>query len=329
MFTQKKLPSTSPRLNRGLSNQMVSLPNQMVSLPNHFGQGLKITTQHYEIYTTLFEPLILKELPAFLESCYQGYQQLLPAPVETNSVFPVYLFANRTQWEFFTFSYMGEQSPLYIQIKAGAYYLDGSCVAYNLGTERTFRVLGHECWHQFADRVFKFRLPSWLNEGIAMQFEAHKQQGGFFYFTPSQNQYRLVKLKQALINDKTMSLKDLINNSPGEVIADSNDNTITTFYSQCYALIRFLFEADGGRHSPGLKRMLTDGLAGNWPIKIEEQHIAIDRRIPLTVGWNKSVATELFQHYVAADTEKLEQQYLDFCRKATNTIRLQQIDDSN
>ena len=306
-------PSTSPRLNRGLSN--------------HFGKGLKITTEHYEIYTTLFEPLVLRNMPAFLESCYQGYQQLLPASVETKAPFVVYLFANRTQWEFFTLGYMGEQGPLYIKIKAGAYYLNGSCAAYYLGTDRTFRALGHECWHQFADRIFKFRLPSWLNEGIAMQFEANEHKGGFFYFTPGRNHYRLVKLKQALINEQTIPLKDLINNSPGEMMENSNDGAVTTFYSQCYALIRFLYEADGGRYLPGLKRMLADGLTGNWPIKIDEQYIAIDRRIPLTVGWNKNVAIELFEHYVSNDLEKIEQQYLDFCGRATNKIRIKQIAD--
>ena len=292
-----------------------------------FGKGLKITTEHYEIYTTLFEPLIIRDMPAFLESCYQGYQQLLNAPVETKTPFVVYLFANRMQWEFFTLGYMGEQGPLYIKIKAGAYYLNGSCVAYDLGTGRTFRALGHECWHQFADRIFKFRLPSWFNEGIAMQFEANEHKGGFFYFRPAQNQYRLVKLKQALINEQTIPLKDLLNNSPGEMMENSEDHSVTTFYSQCYALIRFLSEAEGGRYSTNLKRMLADGLAGNWPIEIDEQYIAIDRRIPLTVGWNKNVAIELFEHYVSKDLEKVEKQYLDFCRRIASKIHINQITD--
>jgi hypothetical protein len=293
--------------------------------PSIFGQGLKIATEHYDIYTTLFDPLILRLLPAFLESCYQAYQKLLPANIETKTAYAVYLFANRTQWEFYTLGYMGQQGPSYVRIKAGAYYLNGSCVAYNLGTDRTFRALGHECWHQFADRVFKFRLPSWLNEGLAMQFEAHNHKDGFFYFTPDRNHYRLVKLKQVLINQQLLSLETLVDSSPGEMIDDCSDAEVAAFYSQCYAMVRFLSEADGGRYSPNLKRILADGLSGKWPIKSEEKDIAGNKQIPLTIAWNRAVAKELFQYYVEASFEKIEQRYLDFCRKTTNTIHLQQI----
>jgi len=53
-------------------------------------------------------------------------------------------------------------------------------VVYYIGRERTFSALGHEGWHQFNSRHFKFRLPSWLDEGIAMLFEIHRSEKGFF-----------------------------------------------------------------------------------------------------------------------------------------------------
>ncbi len=121
---------------------------------NDYGPGLKITTEHYEVFTTLLEPLMLSELPGFVESAYRGYNNQLPQPVETAAKFSVYLFAERKQWEDFTKSFTGPQAPLYCKIKAGAYYLNGSCVAYNIGRERTFSVLGHEGWHQFNSRHF-------------------------------------------------------------------------------------------------------------------------------------------------------------------------------
>ncbi|MBN2130645.1 MAG: hypothetical protein JW741_14175, partial [Sedimentisphaerales bacterium] len=40
---------------------------------NQYGPGLKLTTSHYEIYTTFLEPLMLRTVPGFIESAYWGY----------------------------------------------------------------------------------------------------------------------------------------------------------------------------------------------------------------------------------------------------------------
>jgi hypothetical protein len=65
---------------------------------NGYGAGLKLSTAHYEIFTTLLEPLMLSEVPGFLESAYRGYNGQLPEPIEAAAKFPVYLFAERRQW---------------------------------------------------------------------------------------------------------------------------------------------------------------------------------------------------------------------------------------
>ena len=106
-----------------------------------------------------------------MESAYKAYNSQLPVPIKTSSKFIIYLFADRTQWEHFTWTFAGEQAEIFYKIKAGAYYHNDACVAYDIGPERTFSTLGHEGWHQFSSRHFKYRLPSWLDEGVAMLFE--------------------------------------------------------------------------------------------------------------------------------------------------------------
>ena len=69
---------------------------------NEYGPGLKLTTEHYEVYTTLLEPLMLSQVPGFMESAYRGYNGQLPESVETRRRFTIYLFAEREQWERFT-----------------------------------------------------------------------------------------------------------------------------------------------------------------------------------------------------------------------------------
>jgi hypothetical protein len=291
---------------------------------NKYGDGLKLVTEHYEIFTTLLEPLMLSQVPGFWESCYRGYQGQLPEPIETNTKFTVYLFVSRQQWEDFTKTFTGPQASLYCKIKAGAYYLNGACVAYNIGRERTFSVFGHEGWHQFNSRHFKFRLPSWLDEGIAMLFEASRYEDGLFYFEPGENMYRLGALRKTLIKNKMMPLKELVAVNPGEILAaeGDRDDAVAAFYGQSYALVRFLREDDYGKRLLNFHRLLLGGLDGDWPLSEEEKVIAADRNIPLTVLWNRSVGTKLFQQYISENFDQIEQEYIAFCKKIVYHVRL-------
>ena len=96
---------------------------------NPYGDGLTIDTQHYKIHTTLLEPLILKQIPAFVEAAWRQYQAQLPVSVENHNGFVLYLFKDRSQWEQFTKEFTGSQWPVYSKIKKGAYFLKEACVA--------------------------------------------------------------------------------------------------------------------------------------------------------------------------------------------------------
>jgi hypothetical protein len=288
---------------------------------NEFGPGLKLTTAHYEVLTTLLEPLMLSQVPGFMESAYRGYNNQLPEPIETTTKFTVYLFADRKQWEDFTMAFAGPQAPLYCKIKSGAYYLNDACVAYNIGRERTFSALGHEGWHQFNKKHFKYRLPSWLDEGIAMLFETSRYERGLFYFEPGQNMSRLGSLKMTLMKNKMIPLRELIAMNPGEALVTSDD-TVMAFYSQAYALVRFLREDNYGKRLGNYRKMLEDGLMGKWPLEEGGKRIAEDRNIPLTVWWNRAIGTKLFEYYIGDDFGRIEEEYLTFCKKMVYNIRL-------
>ena len=289
---------------------------------NDYAPGLKLATKHYEIFTTLLEPLMLTQISGFIESAYRGYSKQFPEPVETARKFTIYLFATRRQWEDFTKGFAGRQASLYLKIKAGAYYLNGACVVYNIGRERTFSVLGHEGWHQFNKRYFKYRLPSWLDEGIAMLFEASRYEKGLFYFGPGRNLYRLGALRSTLIKNKMIPLKELIALNPGEVLMTEQDDAVSAFYSQSYALVRFLQEEGYGKRLAGFHQMLMGGLRGTWNLPERAKEIAANRNISLTVGWNRVVGRKLFEQYIGDDFSQIENEYVTFCRKIVYHVRL-------
>ncbi len=88
---------------------------------NPYGPGLTLTTDHYRIFTTFLEPLLLRTLPGFVESAYWGYNDQLPQPIQTVAKFDIYLFADRQQWERFTHTFAGDQAAVFCKIKTGAY----------------------------------------------------------------------------------------------------------------------------------------------------------------------------------------------------------------
>ena len=282
---------------------------------NPYGPGLKLTTAHYEIFTTLLEPSMLRQCGGLIESAYKAYNLQLPKPVETRNRFITYLFADRWQWEDFTNNFTGEQAEIFRRIKAGAYCHNGVCVAYDIGSKRTFSVLAHEGWHQFSGRHFKLRLPSWLDEGVAMLFETQGTEDGTFVFKPAKNFYRLDVLKKTLSKDKMVPLRDLIATTPGDVLATDQTEAVIGFYSQSYALIRFLREADDGERLDDYRRLLADGLRGDWPLDEVSKKIAADRNIPRNILWNHLVSLVLFHEYIGDDYEPVEKEYLAFCRQ--------------
>ena len=282
---------------------------------NEHGPGLRLATAHYEIFTTLLEPSMLGRIPGFVESAYQGYNSQLPEPIETSARFTIYLFAGRRQWEDFTRAFAGEQAQMFCTIKAGGYYHNGACVAYDIGAERTFSVLGHEGWHQFSGRHFKYRLPSWLDEGLAMLFEVYGTEDGKIYFDPAANACRLDALKETLSKGKMIPLEELIATNPGDVLAMDQADGAMAFYSQSYALVRFLREAGYGRPLGTYRRLLADGLRGDWPLDEVSKKIAADRNTPRTILWNHIVGLVLFQDYIGDDFGRIEAEYLAFCRQ--------------
>jgi len=298
-----------------LTGQNLPALKSITPWQSNYGGGLKLTTRHYEIFTTLLEPLMLSQIPGFMESAYRGYNSQLPKPIETQGKFTVYLFAGREQWDDFTQGFAGRQARLYTKIKAGAYYLNGVCVAYNIGRERTFSVLGHEGWHQFNSRHFTYRLPSWLDEGIAMLFEASRYEQGMFYFDPGRNLSRLGALKKTIMKNKMIPLRELMALNPGEVLAVDESDSVAAFYGQSYALVRFLREDNYGRWLRNYHRLLVGGLHGQWPLTEAAGKVAADRNIPLTVHWNRTIGPRLFEYYISDDFEGIEKEYRAFCRK--------------
>jgi hypothetical protein len=147
-----------------------------------------------------------------------------------------------------------------------------------------------------------------------MLFETSRYKQGLFYFEPGLNVSRLGSLKMTLMKNKMIPLSELIAMNPGEALI-TGDDAVMAFYSQAYAMVRFLREEGYGKRLGKYHQMLEDGLEGKWPLEEGGKRIAEDRNIPQTVWWNRAIGTKLFEYYISDDLDQIEKEYLTFCRK--------------
>lgn len=312
---------------QGLAEYLRDLPTVQHTevWENPYGPGIKITTKHYEVYTTLGDPLMLRQVPSFVESAYAAYEDQLPDTVETDRRFKTYLFGQRQEWEAFTREFTGQHAEVYLRIQKGAYAVNEVCVAYNIGRSPTFSVLGHEGWHQFNSRFFVYRLPSWLDEGVATLFETCQYRQGKFVFEPQRNLNRLGSLKETMLTGQMIPLEQLIMLNPGQVLPGvhgGGDEGVVAFYAQVYALVRFLREEYYGYYLRKYHTLMAAGLRGNWPLSEIEAQVAADRKLAMTVAWNRQVSPRLFSLYIDPDLGKMETEYRAFCEKIVYPVRL-------
>ena len=238
--------------------------------------------------------------------------------------FFVYLFGTRSQWETYIRDTAGADADIYLKIQAGAYVADGVCVAYDIGRRQTFSVLGHEGWHQFNQRLFVYRLPSWLDEGIATLFETCRYDKGVFVFNPAANLVRLGAIKASMQSNTLIPLDQLLLLNPGQLLTGYNGdpNGAAAFYAQVYALVRFLREERFGlRHRP-YHDMLLGAAHGQWQLDSVLLNAAADRNVALTVGWNMKISRDLFARYFNEDIQALNDEYAAFCRKITYRVSI-------
>jgi hypothetical protein len=160
-----------------------------------------------------------------------------------------------------------------------------------------------------------------------MLFETSAREGGLFRFDPTANLQRLGALKETLDRGQSIPLQELVSTSPGEVLASNEDQAVMAFYSQSYALVRFLREAGYGRYLHAYRLLLADGLRGQWPLDEAAGATAADRNLPRTLQWNRQVGRQLFEHYLGPDLDQLEHEYTAFCHRLTRGLTVTRGDE--
>lgn len=269
--------------------------------------GVKLTTAHYEIYTTLQDEMLVHALPAFVEAAYQHYTSLVPPARTPPERMKVYLFASRGQWEAFTRRFTGSRASVFLKVRNGGYSERGVSVIEYVRHEITFPLFAHEGFHQYIYHCIGTRIPAWLNEGLAVYCEGQRWDShGLKTFDPVYNPSRRNDLATALIGNKVHSLRRLLQTDAGQMIEGSS-RSVATYYAQVWGLILFLREGAGGKYAGGFQRLLD---------KLHE--LEIEQHARAAHIWSErpsfNFGEDLFRSFVSEDLATVEQEYLAYLR---------------
>jgi len=271
--------------------------------------GTMLVSQHYILRTTCSSKPLVNSMPAFLETCWKAYAELVPCETSPEKPLETYLFQTRWQWERFTEEFSPERAETYKRIRSGGYSERGITVSYYGSRRTTLSTLAHEGLHQYLEATRGNRIPAWINEGLAARFEAFDLDAhNCPIFTPDKNYLRLNHLREAMRTKSLAPLKDILATHAGIEI-QKQTSRVANYYAQVWSMILFLLQpASMNPYHDGFRRLLND-LGTDTMVRNTKAYLAAD-----TDG-NMSEGEAVFRSYVTDDLEKFQADYEAFLRK--------------
>ena len=246
--------------------------------------GTQLTTEHFDIYSTLYDENLTRALPEFLETAYERYNSLLPQGESPATRLTTYAFGSRDQWDHFVRREFPSRYEVYRRIRSGGFTEGVTAVMFYKSPSATLATLAHEGWHQYVGGLSCSPIPAWLNEGLACYFEAYEFVRGAARFTPLNNTFRVNYLRDALTTDELLGLARIVDIDAGEVLIQNNSRLTQTYYAQVWGLITFLRHGERVRYADAFDQMMADLAAGTMHIRASAARLSSQSPSTMTYG---------------------------------------------
>lgn len=276
------------------------------------GPGVRVRTEHYNLYLAVKEPAFRGSLPAYMEACNRAYATALGPLPDPKDPLDLYVFASREPWEAWTRKTLGKDAAVYLALGRGGFTSDGVSVLYDIGRVDTLTIAAHEGWHQFSQSSLKHPLPTWMEEGLACWMEGTRQarDGSPTAFRPWRNFERWNELRNAVREQRLIPLGELLANSPQQCLEKGKDRLLT-YYAECWALIHFLNEGEGGKYHDKLLQLMQDAAQGRIAGRLIASR-AIANPVQRQQAVKTRVGNAVVLEYFNADFGAFEQEYARF-----------------
>ena len=302
-----------PAWPRGLTSksraQLLQTPLKIKPWNDADEPGVMIQTRHYNIYTTLRNPLQRVLCARVVEAAWRRFAALVPQ-ARVHSPLVGYIFRNRQEWAAHVRATAGSLAAVYLHIRQGGYEQNGQFAIWRTGVNEMLSVLAHECWHQLSFRTLKNHLPAWLDEGLATQNETFYWSDGQPVFTPWRNRPRWDALQAAYEHGQLLPLDTLTRTQAGDVIMQSA-TVIRAYYAEVWSFMLFLKHS---RYHSRLMSLLHEARAGKLNHLLTGSGLS-PRDIALqTIRWNSIAGPIFLRDCISRHPAQLRQRYLKFVK---------------
>ena len=295
-------------------------PTRSATWKTPYGEGVRVDSRHYHLFTLVTDVRTRRLFPAFMEAAHDNYHVITSLPRRpVGKRMPLYLTETREQWADLTRHELKDKARDYLAIQTGGYCHRGVGVFWRLPGTTSYSVAAHEGLHQFFHYRMRNTLPAWLEEGLCTLTEGFQTRGAqAIRFTPEENQTRAMDLRAAIIDDRWIPLRRLLNMDAGDAIVGGQADPLA-YYGQVWALAMYL-RFDKRYHSK-LKKLLTDAEAGRFHEVIQ---VPADKLADLQLrgkAYNRTVSTPVFVHYVSTDIPAFEKELREYAEKLVKITR--------
>jgi len=207
------------------------------------GKLTKYTTKYYILHTDLDKEMTREAIVRITAMAEEYYNRTKGFAGRINTRFPFYLYKNAEDYN---------RHPGVVAGSSGI-YKGRSLIAIAPRPGRSWHTVQHEGFHQFAHKMIRGRLPTWLNEGLAEYFAGGLWTGDDLVVGLISS-YRLKRVRLMISGKTLMPLSKMLDMTQREWNKDIRSQN----YLQAWSMVHFLVHADKGKYEPALSGYIRD-----------------------------------------------------------------------
>ncbi|MGB0766236.1 MAG: peptidase MA family metallohydrolase [Phycisphaeraceae bacterium] len=211
-------------------------------------------TEHYRIFTNLSKAETIpfgRHMDALFEQYERRFRGLGDQPIER---MPLYLFETEQQYDRFL-----QEHDIDASHSGGMFFVTHRLHGLATWTDarsrrKTFEVLQHEGFHQFAWHAIGPSLPVWLNEGLAQYFEQAVLDEDGRMTLGLTSRPRIERVRLALQQNDALPIDTLTRVTAAQWagVLRRSPECANLLYAQSWSLAYFLIHGEDGKHQPAL-----------------------------------------------------------------------------
>lgn len=284
-----------------------AIPSLEMSVVPWAGDGLvgrQIATPHYMLFSTLRDGKFELAVAKRMELLHDSYAATVNTLGDSGQPLRVFLLET---WADYARVMSRTQPTPSTGLPMGALVGVSGRDLVVVATDRAEMLAGmaHHGWHQYVNTGFTSRLPAWLDEGLACEFEALAFAEGRAAVRTERNAVRIATLRELLRSATNAPLSQVVARETLDAARAGAVHYDDRFAAQAWALVSLLRDGAGGKFAGAFDDMLRDVAGGTFGVHAGALALTSN-------GGNRiSIGEAALRFYFEANSTELEDVYFD------------------